>query len=564
MRERDLGSVRAVCGAGLIAVAAAGGCNAIIGLEVGELAPSEAGAGAASSSATSAAGGGGGAGAGGGGAGGDGAGGGGAGAGGDGAGGDGAGGGGAGAGGDGAGGDGAGAGGGGAGGGEEALCSQDREGAVRAPAGLWDRVVGTEVTDIEAQDDAVTALVNHRGALSVERWSAAGARDEGYGLTAGAALSGDVVGAHLSVGPDFAYVTGWSRIRVDLSLTPGKCPVEVASGGLNRAGFLAALDGRGHCRWVWSTEATSSATPLGLAATADRVVFAFSVEGLSVLSDRCAIGTDDMTVSTVVAAFSAEGECLWSHTLGAADAITVGEVVIDAENDLVLAVGDYDTSDAPVTIGGRRLSSQARDLFVARIGLDDGVAQDVLALERAGSQVSARQGAALLPGGDLVVAGTYSGSLDFEDVCAPMPEAASHANVFVARLSEAGVVWSRGFGDLTSDQLVASVAADPAGSIHVMGTFDGEIDLGPSGKLTNATGQIVSFLIVLDERGNVASAFALEGTGTTALWAAAPGAAPGAPLHIAGTMSRSLDLVPSAPDEDDAEHGFIVRLRGAP
>ncbi|MGK4003211.1 hypothetical protein WMF31_11350 [Sorangium sp. So ce1036] len=555
MRERDLRSVRAVCGAGLVAVAAAGGCNAIIGLEVGELAPSEAGAGAASSSATSAAGGGGGAGAGGGGAGGDGAGaGGGGGAGGDGSGGDGAG----------AGGGGAGAGGGGAGGGEEALCSQDREGAIRAPAGVWDRVVGTEVTDIEAQDDAVTALVNHRGALSVARWSAAGARDEGYGLTAGAALSGDVVGAHLSVGPDFAYVTGWSRISVDLSPTPGECPVEVASGGLNRAGFLAALDGRGHCRWVWSTEATSSATPLGLAATADRVVLAFSVGGLSILSDRCAIGADDMTVSTVVAAFSAEGECLWSHTLGATDAITVGEVVIDEEDDLVLVVGDYDTANAPVTIGGRKLSSQARDVFVARIGLDDGVAQDVLALERAGSQVSARQGAALLPGGDLVVAGTYSGSLDFEDVCGPMPEAASHANAFVARVSEAGVVWSRGFGDLTSDQLVASVAVDPAGSIHVMGTFDGEIDLGRSGTLTNATGLIVSFLIVLDERGNVVSAFALEGTGTTALWAAAPGATPGAPFHIAGTMSRSLDLVPSAPDEDDAEHGFIVQLRGAP
>ncbi|WP_437752686.1 hypothetical protein [Sorangium sp. So ce1389] len=547
--------------AGLFA-AAAGGCNAIIGLEVGELDPSQAGAGAGAASvsgATSSSSG-------------------------DGAGGAGAGGagaastsgsGGAGAGGSGAGGEGAGGDGGGGSGGGGPLCSE-AGGAIITPSGAWGETVGFDVGDLASLDDAVAAvftdtLDDGRYRFSVAKWSEGGARNSGYGLSAN-----DVWGSHLAAGKDFTYVAGEAQGAVDLPGGVLGCRVgPPLLGTSNTLGFVAALDTSGRCAWAWGLDSDHGITARDLAATSEAVIFAvdFDSTGKSTTFGPCKL--DDLpTNSTLVAAvYPEDGACKWKHTLGPRESVTVKALAADSRpgSRLTAVVGDYDARSGEVSFGGATpFASQGRDIFVARFVSSDGAMQEVTTLTAKGDQYVPTHGAALLPGGDVVIAGMYRETLGFGDACPRLPDAGDTENFFIARVSESGVVWSRGFGDATADQTATAVAVDDAGSIYVTGHFEGAIALGSAGTLMAE--RRAGFLMRLDSRGNLVSAARFQGNGAVALRGVAAGRAPGAPLYVAGEVTGTLDLGLDEPlgsggddDSDDGDpgsRGFIVRLSG--
>ncbi|WP_437708780.1 hypothetical protein WMF45_31510 [Sorangium sp. So ce448] len=554
--KRDLRSTRPMFCAGLLITAAAAGCNAIIGLEVGELDASAGGAGATASSVS-------------------------------------AGGGGAtassvSAGGGsatassvsagGAGGEG-GTGEGGTGGGNEALCSSAREGAVRPPSGVWGTLSGLAVVGLAARDGEVTALVKEsrvlvseptkpRTGFSVARWSPSGVRESAYGMTTGDML-GSISAEHLAVVSDLAYVAGWSEAPLTLLASggSGRCTASAGADTGLKPSFLLALDQLGKCRWAWSVDAESNAYPLGLAATTDRVAFAVSrARAKSATTDECVLGAADQRGVTDLVIFNAGGKCRWSRALGSSAAVHVAEVIAAPEAGEVLVVGDYDAPDGPLDIQGRTLPrAPDRDLFVARFRLDDGALTGLIPLTAAGSQAAARHGSALLPDGDIVVAGTYTGpSFSFEDDCPLLPPTGDTENSFVARVSKQGVVWSRGFGDEKRDQMVVSLAVDGAGAIYMAGTLEGEIALGNGESLTARTDELQSFLIVLNPSGNVLSATAFAGTGTVGVWAVAPGATIGDPFTIGGELTETFSLVPSDHPSGAPGEGFIARVKGLP
>ncbi|XYH98350.1 hypothetical protein ACMHYB_00860 [Sorangium sp. So ce1128] len=105
-----------------------------------------------------------------------------------------------------------------------------------------------------------------------------------------------------------------------------------------------------------------------------------------------------------------------------------------------------------------------RGVRIARYVSSDGALQDVLTLNLDGDQQVAQHGAALLPGGDIVIAGSYRGGIDFRDGCPALPDAGESENFFIARVSNKGVVWSRGFGDATESQIAAAGRMTPRGS----------------------------------------------------------------------------------------------------
>ncbi|WP_437730893.1 hypothetical protein [Sorangium sp. So ce1335] len=534
--KRDLRSVRALCGAGLLA-SSVGGCTTIIGLEVGELDPSTSSATASSGST---------------------------------GGGDhsvgGQGGGGGEGGSDSSGG--GGQGGGGQGGGEEALCRDTREGAARPPSGLWGDLAGDHIIDIEAHEGGVTALVNGATGFSVARWNDNGSRADDFGMDT-PEQRGDLTGEHLAMAGGLTYVTGTARPLDDAALTTpllaAGCEITAKASDPPKPSFVAALDERGTCQWAWSVDAESTTYPLGLAAAPDQVVFAVSLAGLSLTSTTSCIVSDviEAKTSADLVAIDTSGACRWRRSLGPTSALRIAELVIDPANNEVLAVGDYDSPDGPLLVQRRPLpASQGSDLFIARFRLLDGELQDIFAINAPGAQSVARHGAALHPDGDLVIGGTYTGpSFDFEDECAPMPPASEEEeNIFIVRVSREGLVWSRGFGDVAEDQLVANVAVDAAGSIYVTGHLEGEMDLGDEVRLTAPEDQISGFLLVLSDKGNVLSASELVGEGTVGMWAVAPGPTVRDPLYIAGEMTETFHLVPGA----QSNGGFIARVAGVP
>ncbi|XYH94201.1 hypothetical protein ACMHYB_41145 [Sorangium sp. So ce1128] len=532
--KRYLGGVRALCGAALLAAASAGGCTTIIGLEIGELDESTGGGGATVSSASASGEGGAGTG--------------------------------------GTGGGGTGGSGTGGGGGEEALCSYVRKGAAHAPSGEWGTLAGREVIDIEAQAGAVTAIVNKEKNFSVARWSASGTLDSEYSMET-SELAGKFQGEHVAVASEMTYVTGTGVPGVDVPVLADECAISARADTTPTPTFLMALDEKGACAWAWSVDTESPSTPLGLAATPEQIVFAAALSGSAVASTTdCAFGSENAKTSAELIAFNTAGRCQWSRSLGTLDAVHIASVVVDTEAMEVLVVGDYEAPNGPILMQGRPLpASQESDLFIARVRLADGVLSDVVTINAPGGQAVARRGGALLPGGDVVIAGTYLGpSFDFEDECPSMPSAGMPAtedargtgNTFILRVSRGGLVWSRGFGDEVDDQLVISVAVDEEGSIYATGTLEGAIDLGDGVKLAAPADEIASFLLVLSERGNVLSASELVGEGMVWAWAVAPGPTLRDPLYVAGELTQTFYLVPSDHSSDDAGEGFIARVAG--
>ncbi|XXX73427.1 hypothetical protein WMF30_37880 [Sorangium sp. So ce134] len=536
-------NTRSLLRAALLAAAAGAGCNAIIGLEVGQLDPSSGSAGAPSSSVsavgTSGSGGA------------------------DGSGGAG-----------GSGGDG-GSGGSGGGGGEAALCSDDREGAVRTAEGEWGQLLGLSVAGIAAHDGAVTAVIKEARRLastpdkvgfSVARWSPSGTLDSTYGMKT-AELPASIFPEHLAVVSDAAYVTGWSEAPFTLFTTDGGCSVVLPNDTGRRPSFLAALDPLGKCKWIWSVDAEFNTSPLALAATPKRVVFAVSVSGAaSASAGDCVVGRGDDRGSTELVGFDVDGKCVWNRAFESAASVRIEDLVAVPETGEVLVFGDYDAPDGPIKVQTKELPrTPDRDLFVARVRMEDGELTDILPLRAPGTQSAARHGAALLPGGDLVISGTYTGpSFNFEDDCPRLPDAGTSENSFVARVSKGGVVWSRGFGDAVKDQMVVHLDVDDSGAIYVTGTLEGEISLENGEKLAAGTDELASFLIVLDPRGNVLSGTAIAGAGTVAVWSVAAGAAPGAPIHIAGELTDTFPLIDVDRPIQASGEGFIVRLKGMP
>ncbi|XXT16051.1 hypothetical protein WME94_38045 [Sorangium sp. So ce429] len=538
--KRDLGSVRALCGAALLAAASTGGCTTIIGLEIGELDQSAGGGGATVSSVS---------------AGGDG--------------GDG----GAGTGGTGTAGGGTGGGGTGGGGGEEALCSYVREGAARAPSGEWGALAGQQVIDMKTRAGAVTALVNKEKNFSVVRWSDAGTLDSEYSMDA-SELAGRFHGEHVAIASEMTYVTGAGVPGVEVPVLADECAITARADTTPTPTFLMALDEKGACAWAWSVDTESNSTPLGLAATPEQIVFAAALSGRTVASTNdCVFNSDDAKSSAELIAFNTAGRCQWSRSLGTLDAVHIASVLVDTESGEVLVVGDYKAPNGPLLMQGRPLpASQESDLFIARVRLADGNLSDVITINAPGFQAVARRGAALLPGGEVVIAGTYMGaSFDFEeDECPSMPsagmpptsEAMGTGNTFILRVGRGGLVWSRGFGDDVDDQLAISVAVDEEGSIYATGTLEGEIDLGDGMKLAAPPDQIASFLLVLSDHGNVLSASELVGEGMVWAWAIAPGPTLRDPLYVAGELTQAFYLVPSDHASEDTGEGFIARVAG--
>ncbi|WP_437332478.1 hypothetical protein [Sorangium sp. So ce394] len=515
--KRSLTKLRAGLGAALFA-SGASGCNALIGLEVGEADPAEIDDAASSSSA----------------------------------------------GGSSAVGAGAGGSGGAGSGGGELACNGAREGAVAAPSGLWGDTIGVDVADIAAQDDAVTAVVNEADAFTVARWSSAGVRQGEVSLSAPG-----VWGTHLAVGTGATFVAGESTQSVDLA--DARCRVGPRGGAAAaRSSFVAALDAAGRCAWAWSLDSDGGTAARGLAATSDAVVFAVDSVDKAKSSGPCDLKRTIAEESVLIAAFDpARGACKWSRTLGARSGVTVRALVAGATAGpgSVAVVGEYDTARGAVAFGeATPRALDGRGIFVARYASSDGAPQRVTTLRLAGDQRIAPHGAAQLPDGDVVIAGSYTGAIDFEDTCPGMPEAGGTDNVFVARVSEGGVMWSRGFGDAAAIQAAAAVTVDAAGAIYVAGLFAGEIDLGDAGVLAASPGTRAGFLIQLDGAGGVISASTLDGAGSADVRAVAAGGAPGGPLYVGGNVAGLLGLGLDEPlgSQADAEpRGFVARLAGA-
>src|SRR5207244_6038240 len=190
-----------------------------------------------------------------------------------------------------------------------------------------------------------------------------------------------------------------------------------------------------------------------------------------------------------VSKYSPTGATMWSKCLGGVLGGGTGRAVAVGGSANVLVTGKF---SGTIDFGTGALTSAGRSsIFVAKYSA---AGAPVWSRAFGGGLNDVGNGVAVDSGGNVVIIGTASGSVNFGGG----PITANGYTVVVANFSPAGAhLWSRGFGDSFSNS-GNGVAVDPSGNIAVTGAFSGPIDFG-GGALISAAVDI--FLAKLSPTG---------------------------------------------------------------
>ncbi|MBK7667485.1 MAG: SBBP repeat-containing protein [Sphingobacteriaceae bacterium] len=165
---------------------------------------------------------------------------------------------------------------------------------------------------------------------------------------------------------------------------------------------------------------------------------------------------------------------------------------------------------------------------------------------------------AIDPSGNVICAGSFSGTADFDPNGGTfnMTASGTGSDVYIVKLTSAGnLVWAKQIGISGQSETASGLDIDAAGNIHVVGSFYGTTDFNPGAGVNNlvSAGANDIYVLKLDNNGNYIWA---GRAGSTA--AAFPNpidldAAGG--IYVTGQVSGVADLDPSAATYTEAAIG---------
>ncbi len=202
-----------------------------------------------------------------------------------------------------------------------------------------------------------------------------------------------------------------------------------------------------------------------------------------------------------VAKLDPEGNPLWSHRYGDGAQQSAEGVAVDSEGNIVVVgwfAGSMSVEQTMLT------AVQGNDVFVLKFNAGG---QKLWARQfgDAGLQQQASSVAVDQTTGDVVLAGSFDGSLDFDGKSVAT---GGQMDVFIAKLSKDGTgIWAKHFGD-GQNQYGSALALDPLGNVFLTGQFAGTIDLGPGSVFPNGGGDV--FLARFEAAGGLSWAKRLD------------------------------------------------------
>ena len=245
-----------------------------------------------------------------------------------------------------------------------------------------------------------------------------------------------------------------------------------------------------------------------------------------------------------VARYTPDGALGWARRFGGTGLDEVSALAPGAGGG-VYAVGAFtgqaNSNPAP---GPVLQSLGGRDGFLLALSSGGGVSW---ALPIGGPQDDAALGVAVLPGGDIAVAGVFRSTADFSRTeAATFLTSLGGGDVFLATYSAAGAfVRLRGFGGTGEESLAqGGLAASAAGELVLLGSFSGALDFNPGAGVAarQSIGQADLFLSRFDPVSSFISVLTLGGSGT--LTAGRARVMNDGSIFVNGSFSGTIDFDP--------------------
>jgi hypothetical protein len=248
-------------------------------------------------------------------------------------------------------------------------------------------------------------------------------------------------------------------------------------------GFLVKLDPQGNHLWSKIIGAGGENAGQGLAVdtTGNVYVAGYFTESIT-FGDPVQTGAGGHDV--FIAKLTTLGVSIWTRVFGDAADQEAVSVDVDTTGDVVM-LGEH---GGTITFDGASHASKGvDDVFVAYLEPLMGGAVWSKSFGDAADQEPG--GIALDAAGDVVLTGSYQGTLSFGGL--PMTAPGSVDDIFLVKLSGAGGdhVWSRSFGG-ASDQDGRAVAVDSSDNVLFTGEYTGKINFGP-GLITSSDAEDV-------------------------------------------------------------------------
>jgi hypothetical protein len=322
-------------------------------------------------------------------------------------------------------------------------------------------------------------------------------------------------------------------------------------------GFVAKLDAGGAVQWArrWGTAGNDGAR--GVDVDADGNVYA--------MGSRLGDAYD-------ILKFGPTGAPIWSKTIFNRSMLSSADLAVNAAGNVYVA-GSFDgTVDFDPSAKTKYVSSGAeRAGFVLKLDTNGqfGWVSPFVG-KRVGSTNSASgaMSVALDGSGNIIVGGTFNGTVDFNPGSGTTNLATTSGGFITKLNTSGGLVWARALHGNTST-FVNGLSVDAAGSIYAAGTFHGTVDLDPGAGVRSRTtaGDGDIFVLKLTSTGNHAWSATFGGTGNDVGFAVDVDA--DGTVHLAGYYRNTVDFDPDPfatydlTSSGTLSHGFRLRLRQA-
>ncbi|MBK9263180.1 MAG: hypothetical protein IPM54_25670 [Polyangiaceae bacterium] len=249
-----------------------------------------------------------------------------------------------------------------------------------------------------------------------------------------------------------------------------------------------------------------------------------------------------------VAKLTQDGTVLWAKQFGFANNQRASDVAVDAAGNIIV-VGDFLGSisfdNGMTTLTATSAQTFDNDIFVAKL---DTNGDHVWSKRFGDDNDQSVRGLAIDGSGNVILTGTYKGSMNFNPGTILAASGTGNYDAFVAKLnSNGGGVWAKTYGDAPQYQGGIDVVADGPGSITFIATLRGTINFGPAAYTGSTSGDYV--IARLDPTGtHVWSRWASGGGEPVS--AAAIARDSGGSILVGGTFNGTIDFLPGVMSSD--------------